>query len=252
MALKKNEKTLVGVALMAAGVAVVFAFGLPQWDAFSSNNSQLGSLNEDIKNLDAQKTNLGTQISLLQKNTDVPAGITIRTYNDQTREKIIKSLLDQVVGLATGAGNKFISLVPSDVAPVLPPVQPAKTPDQSAAKATITETTANSPNAASATPGGATATTTAGATATASTSGAPAPSAPVLDTFGYDLTIRGSYNTVQGFLRAMDAEKELLEIGSITLENEARGYQPDADRISDPNYPIRLTARIRIALQPVK
>lgn len=229
MALKPNEKKLVGIMMLVGGVAMITALGLPQWDAFMANTSQSGSLNEEIKSLDAQKANLGSQIALMEKNTAVPPGLKIRTYTEENREQIIKEMLDGVLGMATTAGNKFISLKPLE----------EQAAEQAAPEATSEQGTAQAPDGA-----------TADAAAQSQAAETAAPTA-TLSSFGYELSIRGTYNTIQGFLRALDEQKELMEISGIVLENEYNPDQPaDADSNPDPSFPIRLTAKLRLVLQP--
>lgn len=227
MAFKKSEKTLVGVALLVGGFALFMMVTLPQWDAFSANSSQVAALQEEIKELEAQKTSLDAQVSLLTHNTDIPPGIAIRKYNEQNRAQIIKELLDRVVNLATDSGNRFISLAPSETTPILPPASASgKAASGSGAAATAQPTDAGKGDSTS------------------------LPS-PVLNTFGYDLSVRGTYDTLQRFLKTMDGQRELLEITNITLENEAAGLPGSANaQMADPAWPIRLTARVRLALQP--
>lgn len=237
MALKKSEKLLVGGGLIVGGIALFIGLGLPQWDAYSNSNSQVTDLNQQITDLGVQKDTLNAQIALLEKNTDIPPGIEIKTYTPDTKEATIKELLDQVVGMATQAGNKFISLTPTEAEPILPPAPASK--DGKAKE------------------GDAAKTTEAGAAAAADANGEkkePVLPAPILSTFGYDLAIRGTYNSIQNFLKLMDDQKALLEISAIRLENEAAS-DPAAgggDKVTDPSAPIRLTAKLRLALQPIE
>lgn len=234
MALKKSEKLLVGGALIAGGIALFIGVGLPQWDAYTSSNTQVTDLNQQITDLGTQKETLNAQIALLEKNTDIPPGIEIKTYTPDNKEAIIKEQLDEVVGLATRAGNKFISLTPTEAEPILPP---PKAPE----KGKNGEAAAN-PEATG--------------TADASASGdkkEPVMPDPILSTFGYDLAVRGTYNSIQNFLKLMDEQRALLEVSGIRLENEAGGDQTASagDKVIDPSAPIRLTAKLRLALQPV-
>lgn len=233
MALKKSEKMMVGYGLIAGGIAIVVGLGLPQLDAFNASNTQVNDMNQQIKDLAVQKETLNAQITLLEKNTDIPPGIEIRTYTADNKEQTIKELLDGVVGLATEAGNRFISLTPAEADPVIPP--PPPTPDKS--------------KDAAATAG----TTPAPATGTGDEKKEPVLPPPIMSTFGYDLAIRGTYDSIQNFLRAMDAQKELLEISGIRLENEAGSDQVNSsgEKITDSSAPIRLTAKLRLAMQPV-
>ena len=242
--MKKSEKTLVGVVAIAGGMALFFLMGLPQWDSFSSKNTQVSLLRDEVKNLETQKTTLDAQVTLLERNTDIPPGIMIRKYNEQTRAQIIKELIDKAVNLSTNAGNRFISLFPADVDAIIPPAAP------NTAGTTVTKATATtSPT----TPATTTTTTTTTATGGSDVQQPILPK-PVLSTFGYDLAVRGTYDTLQRFLKTMDVEKELMEITNITLENESSAI-PGASStgsgvLADPHYPIRMTARIRLALQP--
>lgn len=229
MALKQSEKTLVGVALLAGGLGLFVAVGMPQFDAFTASNNTLTSLKEEMVSLKSQEESLNAQIAILERNTDIPSDIKVKTYTEDNREEIIKQLLDQVVGLATGAGNKFISLIPAEVAPL---VAAAPVPDS--------ETT---PPATETPPP---------ATETTGEPAAPVVPSPVLNTFGYQLAVRGTYDTIQKFLTAMADQKELLEISAIEVTNEATAEGASrADALIDPNYPIKLTATIRLAMQPV-
>jgi hypothetical protein len=242
MALKKNEKRLVGGVSIAASVAIMMLFAMPQLDAWMAGNNQVNALKEEIKNLGAQQTALQSQISLLERNTDIPAGVTIRTYTEENREQIIKFMLDQVVSLAMGAGNRFISLKPSEVDPMIAPPPP---PAKGAAGAVATTTTTQTPSSST--------TTVPNTTSTSTTPGSTDASAPtpVLTTFGYDLAVRGSYDTLQRFLRIIGQQKELMEIVSMTIDNEAAAEKGGGTtKAVDPNHPLKLTAHLRLAMQP--
>jgi septal ring-binding cell division protein DamX len=246
MALKKSEKNLVGIASIAVGGAIIMMVAMPQWDGWNASNNQVNSLKEEIKNLATQQSSLEGQVAILRQHTDVPSNITIRTYNEENREQIIKSLLDHVVNLAVSAGNRFISLKPSDAAPMIAP--PPKTGAVATTPASTSTTTTTSTT--STTPAAATTTTTTSTTATANAEAAAAVAPPPLTTFGYDLSVRGSYDTLQRFLRVMGQQKELLEIVSLTLDNEAVHGKPGSNGAPDPNRPLKLTAHLRLAIQP--
>lgn len=226
MALKKSEKNLIGIALIAGGIAIMIGAGLPQWDAFIANGAKVGSLNDEIKSLASQKESLSAQIAVLEKNTDIPAGIEIKTYKPNAKEQAIKDMLDQLVAMATETGNRLIRLTPSEevVAP--------------AAKAGEKNAVANgNPSAAANVSSG---------------QKDNAPPAPQLDSFGYDLVVRGTYDTVQAFLKQSASRKALMEIGDLVLEDDAAGGKNQSgERITDPSAPIRLTAKVRLVLQPV-
>jgi hypothetical protein len=232
MALKKSEKLLIGYAMLGGGI-ILFAFlGWPQLDVLNTTNEQIHSLEQDFKDLSVQKESLQAQIKLLEKNTDIPPGIIIKTYTPLNKEQVIKEILDEVVGLATGAGNKFISLTPVEATPILQTPKADDSKDKSDDKSKSTDKSASD--------------------AASGDENADALPAPLLTTFGYELAIRGTYDTIQNFLKAMDKQKELLEIGEIKIENEvATDQAPGPDKIVDPQFPIRLTAKLRLAMQPV-
>lgn len=216
--MKQSEKTLIGLMLVVGGIALVALVGLPQWDAFSSNQSQVTSINDEIKALEAQKTILNAEISQLEKNSAIPQDVEVHVYTEKNRERIIKGMLDRVVNLATQAGNLFISLAPLDDKSSVP-----VPPEPKEAKPAANAGSANEE--------------------------VPTPPPPVLSQFSYELSIRGTYTSVQNFLRAMAEQKALVEIATIKLENE-QGETRTADNHPDPFHPIRMTATIRLALQP--
>jgi hypothetical protein len=191
------------------------------------------TLNEEMTSLKSQKETLTAQIALLERNTDIPPGVNIKTYTPENKAEVIKELLDQVVSLATGAGNKFISLKPAEVTPLVAPPEEKKEDDKT--------------KAADATPA------TGATDATKPEGEAEALPPPLLNTFGYEMAVRGSYDTIHHFLKAMTEQKELLEISGINIayESMASGTSGSDSKVLDPNYPIRLTATIRLALQPV-
>ncbi|WP_373533211.1 hypothetical protein [Vampirovibrio sp.] len=234
MALRQNEKTLVGAALVAGGIAIFVGLGLPQFDAYTANTTQFNALSDELKNLQIEKDSLTGQIAILEKNTDIPPDIKVKTFTEDTREVVIKQMLDQVVGLATGAGNKFISLAPAEVDPLISSSATASAEGEPAADAT------NAPADA--------------ATPEEGAEGEPvAPPPPMLTTFGYQLAVRGTYNTIQSFLRLMAQEKELMEMTAINVVNESNNKDTAGatDTLYDPGSPIKLMVTIRLAMQQV-
>lgn len=226
MALKESEKTLIGFALLAGGIALVFVFGLPQWDLYSQQTQQITGLKQEKEGLLTQKDALQSQISVLEQNTNIPLDLKVQTYTDQDREQMIKRLLDHIVNLSTKAGNKFISLGPTPADELATPVAPPVSQEQDES-----------------------------ASAQNNTSGekeAPPVPAPLLNTFEYDLAVRGSYDTVQKFLKLVDNQKTLIEIGRIAIENELLSEgSATRDVLLDPGRPVKLTANIRLSMQRV-
>src|SRR5690606_9522787 len=65
------------------------------------------------------------------------------------------------------------------------------------------------------------------------------PPPPVLKQFSYELSVRGTYSSIQSFLRAMAAQKALIEIATMKLVNE-QGETTSSDGTLDPFHPIRM------------
>lgn len=242
--MKNTEKQLVGVALIAAGIYGVISFGLPQWDAFTTNNTKAASLKDDLKSTQSQKENLNLQIALLEKNIDIPSDIQVKTFTDDTEAQATKEVLDHVVNLATDAGNKLISLNPATVPPFL--TSKPKPKNATDASANGASTSAAAPN----TPAASTPAATDDKTAAMEQA---QDSLPALITKGYELTVRGTYNSLQGFLRSMDKQAMVLDMMTFELENETANSTPGAaNNTSDPNLPLRLKLTLRLALQRVE
>ena len=230
--MKSREKTLVGLMLLSGGFALAILVGLPQWEAFSNHQSKIAALNDELHSMETQKASLTADIEKLEKNSAIPSGIDVQVYTEKNREQIIKGMLNTVVNLATGAGNLFISLAPSETPPSTEAPPPA-----------VTSGPASSSGASASAVSG-------NASASGGDTEAKAPPPPVLNRFSYDLSVRGSYQTLQGFLRAVAQQKALMEISAIRLENELTSTPaPDSP---DPLHPIRLHATVRLALQPEK
>jgi len=152
--------------------------------------------------------------------------------------------LDHVVNLATDAGNKLISLSPVTVPPFLTP----KPKPNAAAATNGASTPANAPAAPNApalpTPG------TDDKTAALQQA---EDSMPALVTKGYELSVRGTYDSLQGFLRAMNQQAMVLDMMNFELDNEAANVTPGAaNSTGDPSLPLRLKITLRLALQRVE
>jgi len=231
--MKKSEKVLIGLAMLVGAVALFVMIGMPQLDAVNANQSQLSSLNEDIKNFDAQKVNLTNEINVLEKNSNLPSDVTVLTYTPQNRALLLKGMMDKVVMTATRTGNIFISLAPVDM------------PSPAAAASTSSSTLDSKTIAPQLAP------------ADKNTAGiAPPPASELLDQFQYTFVVRGSYSSIQQFLSAMAEEKSLIHIQGIKMENE---YMPGLGTSSstpsdsgDPLHPIKLTSLVVLSLQPQK
>src|SRR5690606_9454086 len=112
--MKRSEKMLVGIALIAGGLAVLLTVGMDAWNALNSTNASIESLKTEINSLETQKTALAASVAQLEKNTQAPLDVHIRKFNDGNREEMIKAILDQVVSVVSGTGNLFVGIVPAE------------------------------------------------------------------------------------------------------------------------------------------
>ena len=226
MALKKREKMLVGVMLVCVAVATVAYVTLPCWDSLSANQQKLTDTKASVQSLTTQKGSLQSELESLKTANNLPPGIDIPRITSKTKEIVIKGILDDVVSNAADSGNKLISLKPYDAPPIIPPPPPPE-PNK---------------NNAPAMPGMGT-----------QTQEAPPPPPPLVSV-GYELAVRGTYNTIQAFLKRMDNPNQLIEMHGIELENESgpvrvsEGGAPDENAVTDPMYPIKLKAKLRLIL----
>ncbi|MEB3287168.1 MAG: hypothetical protein VKJ04_06660 [Vampirovibrionales bacterium] len=241
MALKKSEKQLVAVMLFVCAGAAVFMLGLPNLKLIQESWAAKTSLETEIKNSDTVESSLRVQVETLKQQMKLPNDIIIRKHTPENLQANVKEILNKVLKLASRNNNKIISLAPwSEVPPILPP---------QAAAAVPAETQANTENA-----GG-----------EDEKPAAPAP--PPLTVVGYELSLRGSFEAVQGFLKEMEKQTELVDISSIQIVNEQGPDRGAEDRssggrseqnetsdapIMDPTKPIKLIAQLRLVLEPQK
>lgn len=238
MPLKKSEKQLLGIMMLVGAGAIFMFFGLPAWDTLSKNWTKKDELNGQLKNFTVQEQALTGAIKRLEKQLALPNDVTVRKYTDATLQQNVKDILNRVIEFADNANNTVAYLKPwVEVPSILPPPPP---PDPAAAQTAGATTTPTDPN----------------------TPPAPPPPPP-LTTVGYELAIRGTFASVQEFLTAMDAQKEMVEIYSLQLINESGpargagdassggGASAGQDAILDPAKPIKLIAKLRLVLEPV-
>ncbi|MEM0952224.1 MAG: hypothetical protein AAGI66_08810 [Cyanobacteria bacterium P01_H01_bin.74] len=237
MALKSSEKNLIGIALIVGGIALFFALGLPQWDEYSAKKNEIETLKIEKQNLENQKTVLGTQIKVLEKQVNTPLGFDVVTYTEPTKAKMIKAMLDHVINLSSQAGNLFIKLssvekTPQEIAQEQAAAQAQlaskQNPDKNNLLANLTSDDAN-------------------------TAEEPVVLPPSLNTFKYQLSVRGSYASIQKFLQLIDSQKALLALSDLTLENEQISLENtgDGQTVFDPTHPIKLTVNLLITMQNV-
>ena len=164
---------------------------------------------------------------------EVPAEVHLREFaSEDDLQPLVKDVLNDIVGFADAHNNKLIVLKPYAAEPFIkPPPEP--------------ETGGIRRNAQK----------------------APSPEeqqkldeqrklANQIRTIGYEMAIRGTYGTIQSFLKEMEQYDQLVEINTITLLNEAGADRSGAnplvkgkDVLFDPARPIRATMMLRLGLK---
>jgi hypothetical protein len=256
MAMTKKEQMLVGATLAVGGlVGIGMMLVMPQVDAITLGWSNIEQQKKQLEQLDMQKSSLESHIAQYQQEKKIPTDIILRTYKPDNVAAVMKEMVGTIVSRATQNGTVLISLIPVDLntpfgepnsggsnpAPTAPtPVTPAASSAETPAK---TEAPAANPVQAAANA------VTGNSASTAPV--APQPLRPGLQTYGYDLVVRGNYQSVQGFLASLNKHKELIEVSNILIENEAGTERQDTDGIkSDLLRPIKLTTRLKLILLP--
>ncbi len=209
-----REKWMIGGLLLVGGVGVVVGYLIiPTVDSIIKNGKEVARLETSLMMLEANLVGIENTIKKLKKVKELPDGLKVRSFQPEGFQKNIKIMVDQVVELSTSNGNDLISLTPW-VAPEIPP-PPAKLDKN----------------------------------------GEPIPGAenekPSLKSFGYELTVRGSYENVLGFIGSLNEHNELIEIKDIKIENEGgEDRSADSNDTLNPFKPIKLTSKIILYLQP--
>jgi hypothetical protein len=223
--MKSGEKMIgliVGVA--AVWLGGIFFLVMPRWKELSASWDSVKALKSEQETLKAQETSLTQKISAYGAREFIPKGIQLRPYSLDSFDKSLKIVLDTLVEIALEQGNLFISLEPDKEGDSTPSVEPS------------------SQN---------TATPAAPATAEAPNSPPPAPP-PIqaqLKSFGYKMSVRGSYDEVIGFLNALSKLREVMAVRQIVLINEAAPAATGAassDAFVNPLKPLRLDTFIQI------
>jgi hypothetical protein len=260
MAMTKKEQVLVGATLVVGGlVGIGMLLVMPQVDAITLGWSNIEQQKKQLEQLNVQKSSLESHIAQYQQEKKIPTDIILRTYKPDNVAAVMKEMVGTIVSQATKNGTMLISLIPVDLntpfgesnsggstpAPTAPtPVTPVAS---SAAAPATTEAPAANPVQAAANAVGSAVTGSSASTAPV----APQPLRPGLQTYGYDLVVRGNYQSIQGFLASLNKHKELIEVSNILIENEAGSERQDTDGIkSDLLRPIKLTTRLKLILLP--
>lgn len=235
MALTAREKNLVG----GLGVLVVFVMGWmfllqPAWEETHKSWTQMSQAGQEIKTLQTQQGAVQKEIQQMESQLAAPNSLHIRTYKEDIFEKSLKEMIDQIVALAADNGNELISLEPYQIDSAADRAKEGNTQNQRRNKKK------KGPAAQAQAP------TTAEETANTNRYAA-------LMTYGYEMAIRGSYPDILKFLNSLNSHDEMIEISSITLENEGNSERALPTDASQPTHqkadkPIKLTARLKLFL----
>ncbi len=231
--MKSSEKMIIGIFLGVAGGALFFCFGLPQWDTYNANTTKTSSLTEEFKSAETEKQVLNASIARLKHNIALPLDIDVQSFTTKTESNATKELLARVANLATQSNNKFISLSPTDVPALF-------TPSAEGDKSNTENGGASTDNK------DAKATTDEKNTDSKSDDSSP------LITKGYEFSIRGTYDSLQAFLRNLAAEKMVFDLYNFELINEMTENLGNTDSLAEPSYPLRLKVTLRLAMQRVE
>ncbi|MGE0201829.1 MAG: hypothetical protein AB7P76_12800 [Candidatus Melainabacteria bacterium] len=229
MALKAREQMLVGLLLLGGAAYLLFMVGGEQFGKLQTNMTTISSAQGTIESLTTQENTLRSEVTTLKAAGLLPPGIHVRKIPPtESLETLVKDTLDQVVSFASRNNNKLIRLEPTDAPPIVPPPPP---PEPTASGAPAPETAEE------------------------------APVSPIISV-GYKLALRGTYATIQDFLREVDRNKDLVEVYSVVLINEqgpARGKNGatasgDQDilgkpELFDPSKPIEMNAVLRLVFE---
>jgi hypothetical protein len=273
------NKELLAAILSLSFIGVVVLLLMPAGDGINQTNASIEAMKTEKVTLDKNLVALSKQLDDLNLNKKLPSDIKIRRFTDETLQQNIKEMLDKLVQLSTSGGNTLISLEP--IKPKLnsavnneedtdvEPGSPAK--DQYGASATQPLP----PATAAATAEG---TTPPPAGATSPAAAPPiqpiaTPIAPNLSNNGmsaenstltasgrlkivlYNISFRGTFDTLKEFIKSLKTYDELIEISTIEMKNEAGEDRENVGKeamgdtaLSDPARPIVMTLNVKLLL----
>lgn len=215
--MKSSERLLIGVVLCMLGMYIVPVFlVMPTWNSVTQTQQTITTTEEQIPVVDTDIARLNAEISRLRKLDNVPEHIKVRKAEGNKTQQEVKAMLDDLVTLANHYNNDLITLQPFNVTPPAPPTPPATDPA----------------------PGG----------EEAATAPEPAP-VPATQAFGYDITIRGTYPAIEQFIAVLSTHPELVEIQSITFQNEGGQLREQVINGELPtNKPMRASLKLVLYL----
>jgi hypothetical protein len=243
IALNKRESLYI-VLLVCVLILVGGAFWLviPQYKLFTTQYEELNAIQSKSNTLTAQKTTVVQEINrykYLINETRKKVGY---TFPDENQEQRIKGFLRELLTLSTSTGNELIAILPSQtnqqvsIKTLVEDVQPEdkdkdnKNEEATKEAAAVAEKNAQEKQEQQ-------------RFTTVKEKSLP------LYTTTMDMKIRGSYQSVLGFMGALAKHNTLLKVESFQLSYEALGgAQSFAATEFDVEKPILLVLKIKLYL----
>ncbi|MBX2860159.1 MAG: hypothetical protein KTR14_02920 [Vampirovibrio sp.] len=211
-----REVMLISAVGIAAAVFVGFTFTEPAIKDMMVKQGKVGALKDEVALLTAQKEGAEKDLERYKQKVELPEGITIRRFEPNKLEEHLKVILDNIVDIADGSGNQVMALEKQDNL-----VFSVPTPPSEAGKPPEEQ---------------------------------EAPPPIELKGFQYDMTVRGTYSSLVDFIAAVSREKELVEMATIRVENEAGPNRTDAVKGQvDVGLlkPVKMDLRLKLYLRPL-
>jgi hypothetical protein len=221
MALSKREQVMLNVAIVGG---ILFGGGFlfvePASRGMFENMGKSQKLETELKELVAKEDVLKSDKSAYELKSRIPDDVIVKTFQPNTKEQVLKQMLDDVLQTSAQSGNEFVSLEPGkDEATATPPAPPPKKDDSAATSSPLPD------------------------------------NLPKLEFFNYELGIRGTYSNVVSLLSAIAHQPETIEVMGIKVQNEAgptRESKETAGAVShiNPLKPIKVAVKLKLFLMP--
>lgn len=246
MALTQRENTyliiLLCVCILFGGMLLLV---VPQYKIFTQQFQKLGNVKSQSESLNLQKTVLIQDINRYKYQINDSRKTVGFTFPDEKPEQRIKGFLRELLTLSANTGNELISILPS------------QTNQQVSIKTTVEETRKPTAEEAAATIANGTATSTSKEEiektpqhfVTVKEKSLP------LYTTTMDMQLRGSYQSILVFIKALAKHNTLLKVESFQLSYEAidannttRRSRTEEALAFNATKPIRLVLKIKLYL----
>jgi hypothetical protein len=216
--MQPREKLLLGGLLLGVGLYALPMFVImPMWADMNKQQATIQAEEQKLPGLEANNTRLSVEIARLKKLETVPTGVNVRKIEGGNPQASVKAMLDDLVTLAKHYGNDLIALTPFAIAR-----PPAPEPESGSKKA------GDQP-------------------------AEPVPvqaQVPATRSFGYTFALRGTYKAIEQYVNVLSTHPELVEIQSITYQNEGGQHREQLTAGQLPTTkPIRAELKLVLYLQ---